>query len=230
MGKSGIIYIMTTSVNGLIKIGKTDNFKNRMNFLEQNGYWNVSGLKRFFAVRVDNYDKKEKLIHTMFSKSQVASSELFALDKHVAQELLESFGGEQVYPEIEIKMPKSPRRKKVVKAEEITPATNTIICHMGRKIKAWDNKIPNAKLEIRDNKFVLLAGSELSPFECSSASHNTQKRRKTAKIKNNILMQEEIFDSPSAASDFVCYCSDNGWTSWKLENGDNLQTIRDRIK
>ena len=229
MGKSGIIYIMTTSVNGLIKIGKTDNFKNRMNSLEQNGYWNVSGLKRFFAVRVDNYDKKEKLIHTIFSKSQVANSELFALDKHVAQELLESFGGDQIYPEVETKSSKSTRRKKIEKAVETTPAAITIVCHMGRKIKAWDNRIPDAKMEIRDSKFVLLVGSEVSPFETSSASQNTKKRRKTAVIKNNVLMQEEVFDSPSAASDFVCYCSDNGWTSWKLDNGDALQTIRDKI-
>jgi len=95
----GIIYIMTTSVKGLIKIGKTDNFKSRMAKLEQDGYWNVSGLHPFYAVKVDDYDKKEKLIHTMFSKSQVANSELFAIDKHIAKELLESFGGEQIFPE-----------------------------------------------------------------------------------------------------------------------------------
>ena len=46
----GILYIMTTSVEGLIKIGKTQDFNKRMTILEQNGYWNVSGLKRFFAV------------------------------------------------------------------------------------------------------------------------------------------------------------------------------------
>ncbi len=107
----GIIYIMTTSVNGLIKIGKTDNFKNRMQILEQNGYWNVSGLKRFYAVRVNDYDKKEKLIHTMFSKSQVSNSELFALDKQIAKELLESFDGEQIYPEINTSKP-NPKAKK----------------------------------------------------------------------------------------------------------------------
>lgn len=99
MGKTGIIYIMTTSVKGLIKIGKTDNFKNRMANLEQNGYWNVSGLHPYYAVRVKNYNEKEKLIHTVFSKSQVSNSELFALDKDVAKEMLESFEGEQVYPD-----------------------------------------------------------------------------------------------------------------------------------
>ena len=96
----GIIYIMTTSVEGLIKIGKTNDFKNRMNILEQNGYWNVAGLKKFYAVKVKDYDEKEKLIHTIFSKSQVANSELFALDKMIAKAMLESFEGEQIYPEI----------------------------------------------------------------------------------------------------------------------------------
>jgi hypothetical protein len=100
MGKSGVIYIMTTSVKGLIKIGKTDDFKKRMFNLEQNGYWNVSGLHPFYAVRVKDYDAKEKLIHTIFSKSQVANSELFALDKDIAKQMLESFDGEQIYPEV----------------------------------------------------------------------------------------------------------------------------------
>lgn len=96
----GIIYITTTSVTGLIKIGKTrsDAFQSRMAILEQNGYWNVNGLKRYYAVEVDDYDEKEKLIHTIFSKSQVATSELFALDKELAKEVLQSFGGKQIYP------------------------------------------------------------------------------------------------------------------------------------
>ena len=86
-------------VKGLIKIGKTDDFKRRMFILEQNGYWNVSGLHPFYAVNVKDYDEKEKLIHTIFSKSQVSNSELFALDKDIAKQMLESFGGEQIYPE-----------------------------------------------------------------------------------------------------------------------------------
>lgn len=97
--KKGIIYICTTSVEGLIKIGRTDNFNSRMAILEQNGYWNVSGLKRFYAVRVDDYIEKEKLIHTIFSKSQVANSELFALDKNLAKDMLDAFEGEIIYPE-----------------------------------------------------------------------------------------------------------------------------------
>lgn len=98
----GIIYITTTSVTGLIKIGKTQSnqFETRMATLEQNGYWNVNGLHRYFAVEVDDYDEKEKLLHTVFSKSQVSTSELFALDKNLAKAMLESFDGTVIYPKI----------------------------------------------------------------------------------------------------------------------------------
>lgn len=49
--KKGIIYIMTTAVSGLIKIGQTGtkNYSERMRFLEANGYSNVSGLKKIFC-------------------------------------------------------------------------------------------------------------------------------------------------------------------------------------
>lgn len=57
----GIIYMMTTVVPGLVKIGKTgcENFESRMYGLERNGYSNVVGLKRHFAIEVDDYDEKE---------------------------------------------------------------------------------------------------------------------------------------------------------------------------
>lgn len=42
----GIIYCMTTIVDGLVKIGKTkkENFKQRMYHLEHNGYAQIVGL------------------------------------------------------------------------------------------------------------------------------------------------------------------------------------------
>ena len=66
----GIIYVMKTCVKGLIKIGKTrsDNFEQRMSHLENNGYGNVTGLVREYAIETDNYDEKERLIHEIFSK------------------------------------------------------------------------------------------------------------------------------------------------------------------
>ena len=92
---------MTTAVSGLVKIGKTGtkNYKERMRFLEANGYYNVAGLKRFFAIELEEYDDKESLLHEIFSKHQVGNSELFALDQEVVQQLLLSFEGSIVYPE-----------------------------------------------------------------------------------------------------------------------------------
>lgn len=96
----GIIYIMTTAVSGLIKIGQSgiDNYHERMRFLEANGYYNVSGLKRFFAMELDDYTEKERLLHEIFSKQQIADSELFALDYDLVRQLLLSFEGKVVYP------------------------------------------------------------------------------------------------------------------------------------
>ena len=96
----GIIYIMTTAVSGLIKIGQTgtSNFQERMRFLEANGYYNVSGLKRFFAIEIDDYQEKERLLHEIFNKQQIGDSELFALDYDLVRQLLLSFEGKVIYP------------------------------------------------------------------------------------------------------------------------------------
>lgn len=96
----GIIYIMTTSVSGLIKIGQTatGSFQERMRFLEANGYYNVSGLKRFFAIEIDDYQEKERLLHEIFNKQQIGNSELFALDYDLLRQLLLSFEGKIIYP------------------------------------------------------------------------------------------------------------------------------------
>jgi hypothetical protein len=96
----GIIYIMTTAVSGLIKIGQsgTNNYQERMRFLEANGYYNVSGLKRFFAIEIDDYQEKERLLHEIFNKQQIGDSELFALDYDLVRQLLLSFDGKVIYP------------------------------------------------------------------------------------------------------------------------------------
>ncbi|MBI2436226.1 MAG: GIY-YIG nuclease family protein [Candidatus Magasanikbacteria bacterium] len=97
----GIIYIMTTAVSGLVKIGQTGtkNYQERMRNLEANGYYNVAGLKRFFAIELEDYDDKESLLHDIFNKHRVGESELFALDQELIRQLLLSFKGNIIYPE-----------------------------------------------------------------------------------------------------------------------------------
>jgi len=96
----GIVYIMTTAVSGLIKIGQTGigNYQERMRFLEANGYYNVSGLKRFFAIELEDYTDKENLLKEIFNKHRVGDSELFALDYDLVRQLLLSFDGKVIYP------------------------------------------------------------------------------------------------------------------------------------
>lgn len=96
----GIVYVMTTAVSGLIKIGKTgrDQYKERMRFLEANGYSNVSGLKSFFAIELEDYSDKEKLLHELFNRSKVGESELFSLDMNLVKQLLLSFEGKVIFP------------------------------------------------------------------------------------------------------------------------------------
>lgn len=43
-------------------------------------------------------DMTKKLIHDIFSKSRIASTELFALDIEIAKSLLVSLDGKQIYP------------------------------------------------------------------------------------------------------------------------------------
>lgn len=97
----GIIYVMTTAVSGLIKIGQTgtNNYQERMRNLEANGYYNVAGLKRFFAMELEDYADKESLLHDIFNKHRVGESELFALDQELIRQLLLSFKGKIIYPE-----------------------------------------------------------------------------------------------------------------------------------
>lgn len=92
---------MTTAVSGLVKIGKTgvDSYQERMRFLESNGYYNVAGLKRFFAIELEDYSDKESLLHEIFVKHQVGSSELFAIEQDMVRQLLLSFEGKIIYPE-----------------------------------------------------------------------------------------------------------------------------------
>ena len=70
----GIIYMCSTAVQGLIKIGKTKDFESRMKTLEDNGYRNVAGLKRQFAIELDNYEEIETLLDDLFAKSRVGKT------------------------------------------------------------------------------------------------------------------------------------------------------------
>ena len=220
----GIIYLMTTVVSGLIKIGKTrnDQFENRMRFLESNGYANITGLKREFAIEVDGYDDKEKLIHDIFSKSRIIGTELFALDVEIAKSLLASLDGKQIYP-------KNKSKKEVFKesTEEIKLKMNEGFIPDGeyvlnRNIKGF-GKVKGRAI-IKNGVFVLLKGSFCNNID----KKHVPSIRRNAKIKDNILQEDIICMNPSSAGWVIIGKSNNGWKEWKDLQGNSIEKYRDR--
>lgn len=215
---------MSTVVSGLIKIGKTgnDQFENRMRFLENNGYANIIGLKREFAIEVDGYDEKEKLIHDIFSKSRILGTELFALYIEVAKSLLSSLDGKQIYP-------KDKSKKEVFKesTEEIILKTEVGFVPDGeyvlnRKIKGF-GKV-NGKAIVKDGVFTVRKGSLCG----NTGKGYIPSIRRNAKIKDNILQEDIVCINPSSAGWIVIGKSNNGWVEWKDLQGNSIEKYRDK--
>lgn len=218
----GIIYVMTSVVPGLIKIGKTglNNFESRMYSLERNGYSNVVGFRRKFAIELEDYDEKETLLSDIFSKSRVPNTELFALDIDLVIQLLSSFDGKQIYPETK------------TKEETFDDATNE------RRVKLDWGTIPNgeynlleykssfgevrATMRVQDGVFTVLKGSTCAPTEEGWIPES----RKIAQIESNILLENVDCNSPSTAGWVVLGKSNNGWLVWKNKEGEPIDIYR----
>ncbi len=205
---------MTTSVPGLIRIGKTgsDNFEQRMRNLEQNGYRNVNVLKRVFAIEVEGYDEKEVLLHTIFAKSQVGNTELFALNVDHVIQLLSSFDGKIVYPKDE---------KKEEIFEEATENAMSQLIPDGKyfflRRKRNDNKIVNATALVKNGTWTILKGGSLGISESKGASQKSKDVRASMKIDANGVLQEDANlgkCTPSFAGVIVLNAAVDGWTSW----------------
>lgn len=220
--RKGIIYVMTTVVPGLIKLGKTgtDSFESRMYQLERNGYSNVTGLKRKFAIEVDDYNEKEKLLDEIFSKSKVPNTELFALDVDIVVQLLSSFEGRQIYPQ---EKTKEEVFEEVVKERKIKQDTGFIPdgeYFLERNVKGFGKTKGRAIVE--NGRFRVMKGSICAPARKGFASEI----RKNARIQNNVLLEDVIADTPSSAGNIVLGRSNNGWAEWKDKNGQPIDIYR----
>lgn len=220
----GIIYLMTTAVPGLIKIGKTglDNFEGRMYNLERNGYANVTALKRRFAIEVEEYDEKEKLLGDIFNKSKLHNTELYALDIEIAEQLLSSFEGRQVYP-------KEKSKEEVFDEATLEQEVNFNSSfipdgkyYFNRRIRGFGNARGEAVVE--DGIFKVLKGANCAP--CNENDDKIPKIRKNAPIVNNILVEDVICHSPTAGGWIICGRSNNGWTEWRNKKGQLIDEYR----
>lgn len=219
---NGIIYVMTTVVPGLIKIGKTglDNYEQRMYFLEHNGYSNVTGLKRRFAIEVDDYDDKELLLDDIFSKSRVSNSELFAVDVDLVVQLLSSFDGKQIYPEEVTKEQVFDEATAERRIKLDWAAIPDGIYHLSENKKGF-GKI-TATMRVEDGSFIVQKGSICGP----TGNGWIPEARRTAPIKNNVLQTDVPCNSPSTAGWIAMGRRNNGWEIWKDEFGDSIDKYR----
>ena len=222
----GIIYVMTTVVPGLIKIGKTgrDNYEQRMYSLEHNGYFNVVGLKRRFAIEVENYNEKESMLDEIFSKSRVPNSELFALNADLVVQLLSSFDGTQIFPKPEIESKSDVFREATEERKEVAgwdkvPDGDYYLVH---SVKGF-GKV-NGHMRVEDGSFFVLKGSICCPIKgedkrCPSVA-------KSAILKDNVLQEDVMCSSPSTAGWIILGNSNNGWTEWKTADGKSIDHYR----
>jgi len=215
---------MTTVVPGLIKIGKTtfDNFESRMYSLERNGYSNVVGLKRHFAIEVDDYDEKETLLDDIFSKSRVPNTELFALDIDLVAQLLSSFDGKQIFPKTETKEQvfKKATKERSVKADwEKIPDGNYHLCETRKGF----GKV-TATMRVEDGLFIVEKGSICAQVTAGWAPEV----RRNAIIRDNVLQEDVECNSPSTAGWVAMGKASNGWEIWKNEDDQPIDIYRKR--
>lgn len=94
--KKGIIYILTNeSMPGLIKIGITNNIKQRLQSLDTTSV--PTPFKLHYAVEIEDYVQKERLIHQGYAKDRIRSSrEFFKIEAENATAMLKALGGSEV--------------------------------------------------------------------------------------------------------------------------------------
>lgn len=218
----GVIYVMSTAVSGLIKIGKTEtkNFDSNMERFERNGYHNVGGLKRAFAIEVDAYEEKEKLLTALLRNHRIANSSLYANDLDQVIQLLSAFEGKQIYP--------AGRRKKTV-SKEITrdpkEKRDTSLIPNGEyylKAKVRGFGDVDGTMRVEDGVITVLQGSRCAPMGKSGVSA----LREEAKIDNHILQEDIVCSSPSAAGGIILGHSNNGWAVWKTKDNQPIERYR----
>lgn len=222
----GIIYLMSTAVPGLVKIGKTrsDCFESRMYNLEHDGYRNVTALKREFAIEVEDYDDKERMLHTIFEKSQLSDTELFALDKNIAIQLLSSFDGRVVFPKNESKEEIFEVATDNGTSKRIPDGKYTF-----KRRKKSDNKTVNATAEIKNGVWTLKRGSVLGITEDVGVSKKAKEARLDLQMDANGKLLEDAelgACSPSHAGAVVMNQSNDGWTDWFNKDGQSIDIYR----
>ncbi len=79
-------------------------------------------------------------------------------------------------------------------------------------------------MRVEDGLFIVEKGNICAPTK----DEWVPEARKSAIIKNNILQEDVACNSPSTAGWIILGKSNNGWVVWKDENGQPIDTYRQR--
>ena len=96
----------------------------------------------------------------------------------------------------------------------------------GRRIKRLNNAVLKAEMQVKDGKFILLAGSQVTMDTGIGLAPNIDLLRNQANIEDGILLEDVEMESPSAAGEFVIGAACNGWTSWLTKDGEKIDKFR----
>lgn len=221
MGK-GIIYVTTTVLDGLVKIGASgsNNFEERMSKLERDGYRNITGLKRHFAIEVADYVDKEALLHSLFSRSRVSNTELFSLNVNEVVQLLSSFEGKIIYPQQASKNEIFETATEAIQSLSIPEGTY----HLDVKPKNGSERV-KAQLIVKDGKLTVPKGAVFGT-DAKLTVLGWKETRNSIRMNGTTSAQDFPATSPSMAASIVLGHNCNGWKTWKTLNGEYIDIYR----
>lgn len=222
---TGVLYVMSTVVPGLVKIGKTatDRFDDRMYVLERNGYNNVAGLQRRFAIEVEDYDEKERMLDDIFAKARVPGSELFALNIDLAVELLSSFEGRQIFPKTD-----QESKQQVFDAAAREHREFTAVQRIPDGVYFLTRKRPplNVEMTVEDGALTIRAGQRVAVDDSDSIGDHVRALRHDNIDPHGVVLNDVRFSSPSQAGAFATGHASNGWAQWKTKEGNPIDQFR----
>lgn len=100
------------------------------------------------------------------------------------------------------------------------------IFYLSRKIRTL-NKIVEARCKMTAQGFIVLKGSYISPKISDTVSDYVKNERVCAKINSeNILLEDVLLETASAAAMFVIGNSANGLECWKTKDGISMKKLK----
>jgi len=224
----GILYCMSSIVPGLIKIGKTTDYEKRMYVVEHNGYVNITGFRRAYAIEVDDFDEKESQIKKDYQKVRIGNTELFAMNIDRAIQILSSFDGVQVYPDPKIES------KKSIQSKANTGIESSDLPDGEYYLKS---KGLSAILSVENGILTLKKGSDISQNPVPSFYTGRNKKNpvlweeiSSQYVVDGKLIDDIVVSDVSTAACIVTASSKNGWLSWKTKAGKEIGSLRKTTK